>query len=658
MRRPLGEISWVAVCGIAAVLIGGLSTGIYATAELADPGAVTRFLLPLITLLRDGISALTIGAFGLAACIYSPTLAKRPRGELTYDAPEWAAAMKLARTCAIIWPLAEVALLIVTYSSVAAVPMSDPGFGPGITQFITSIELGQIMAWSVIFTVILSIVAAFTHTLAGAAWGVGLSLLSLIPLALTGHAAGAADHTLAVSAMFLHIVAVGAWAGGLVALVATSPRSGSRAAAYAQRYSKVAAWALFVTVYSGIAAAWIRFNNLGEFFTTPYGRLLLAKIVLTGILALIGLEHRRRRIPEIREKPAGFFKLAAGEGLLMGAVMGAAAALGESAPPVPQTPLVDASPTYMLSQYPVPPYPELFRYVTEWRLEPMLAFLSVSGIVMYLIWVRRLNERGDAWPALRTVSWVTGLVIFIWVTCGGPTVYGTVLFSAHMFMHMMLAMVVPIFLALGAPVTLLARAVPARTDGSRSGREILLHVARSRYGAFWAHPVIAGINFAGSLILFYFTGLFHLALTTHMGHLAMIVHFTLAGYMFVNALIGIDPGPSRPPWALRLVLLFATMGFHAFFGIAVISSTNLLANEFFGWLGLPWVVDAHADQVIGGAITWGIGEFPTLALAVAVGVSWSFADARTAKRLDRKADRDHDAELKAYNEMLASRVRN
>lgn len=654
LLKPSG-LSWPLVVGVLATIAAGLTTGIYAEGLLADPGLVTRWAVPILTYARDTVAALTFGGFLVAAAIYSPTLEERPRREVSYDSPEWSRILRFCRTGAVIWPIVEIALLVVTYSSVAGVSLGSPTLGQGMWQFITEIELGTIMLWSVILTVLVSIIAVTASSLAGAAWGLGLSAVAMIPIALTGHAAGAASHTLAVSSIYLHLLAMSAWAGGLVAfLVTASPDR--RLAAYTARYSTIAGWAVGLTIYSGFLAAVIRFNSPLELVTTGYGRLLLIKVIATGALALAGLAHRRRTIGQIESTQRPFVRLAVGEGLLMAGVIGVAAALSNSAPPVPQDPVPDPSPTFLLSQYPVPPYPEAINYLTQWRLEPILALVSVLGIVQYVRWVRRLRRRGDAWSGLRTASWIAGMVVFFWITNGGPTVYGAVLFSSHMFMHMVLAMVIPILLVLGAPVTLVARAVPARTDGSRGGREILLAVAHSPYAGFWAHPVVAAINFSGSLVLFYFTDLFYLSLTTHVGHLLMVLHFTLAGYMFANALIGIDPGPRRPPLALRLVLLFATMAFHAFFGIAVISSTSVLANEFFGWLGLPWGVDALRDQEVGGAITWGIGEFPTVVLAIAVAVMWGMSDDKQAKQLDRRADRDDDAELKAYNDMLAARA--
>jgi putative copper resistance protein D len=133
----------------------------------------------------------------------------------------------------------------------------------------------------------------------------------------------------------------------------------------------------------------------------------------------------------------------------------------------------------------------------------------------------------------------------------------------------------------------------------------------------------------------------------------MVIHFLLTGYLFVQSLIGIDPVPNRPPYPLRLVVLFATMGFHAFFGLSLMTGTGLLLADWYGAMG--WGTSAIADQQTGGGIAWSVGEIPTVILAFAVAVMWSRSDERASKRYDRKADRDGEAELEAYNAMLAKR---
>src|ERR1700712_5413397 len=137
----------------------------------------------------------------------------------------------------------------------------------------------------------------------------------------------------------------------------------------------------------------------------------------------------------------------------------------------------------------------------------------------------------------------------------------------------------------------------------------------------------------------------------------MIVHFLIAGYLFVQSLIGVDPVPHQAPYPLRLLALFATMAFHAFFGLSLITGTGLLLSNWYGAMGRTWGVSAIADQQTGGGIAWSVGEIPTVILAIVVAIMWSRSDDREAKRLDRKADRDGDAELEEYNRMLAGRSR-
>jgi len=95
------------------------------------------------------------------------------------------------------------------------------------------------------------------------------------------------------------------------------------------------------------------------------------------------------------------------------------------------------------------------------------------------------------------------------------------------------------------------------------------------------------------------------------------------------------------------------MTVHAFFGLSIMSSDNLMLADWFGAMGRTWGSTPLADQQAGGAIAWSVGEIPNLIIAVVLAMQWSKADSREAKRKDRQAERDEDAELKAYNAMLA-----
>ena len=256
---------------------------------------------------------------------------------------------------------------------------------------------------------------------------------------------------------------------------------------------------------------------------------------------------------------------------------------------------------------------------------------------------------------LRTVSWVAGWLIFVWATNGAAGVYGRVLFSAHMTLHMTISMVAPILLVLAAPVTLALRALKPRPDKTLGPREMVLGLVHSRFLRVLANPIVAAALFFGSLVVFYYSPLFELALRTHTGHVLMVTHFLLTGYLFAWVLIGVDPGPPKWSPSLRLLVLFATISFHAFFGVALTTGTTLLAPSFFEQLR-PAVArpTCSSTSTTRGAVAWGIGELPTLLLALLVAAAWVRTDAAETRRRDRQADRDGDAELKAYNARLAA----
>lgn len=638
-------------------------SGAVAPTPPLDPGPLGRWSLPLLTLVVRAAAVVTIGGATLCALVL-PTVPKdahrHHRHHTPIDGRAWQLSARITRIAAMVWALTQLAHVIIEYSVTAMRPISEPTFGSELWIFLTQVDLGVAYLWATILTAVAAGFAALMNHYTSAAWTGVMSLLALVPLALTGHAAGAAAHDLAVSSMLMHLVAVCMWVGGLLLFLVTARRIGSDLRPAAARYSQIALWCFVITLVSGVGAAWIRLNSVTELFTTPWGLLLTGKIIGFIALGYAGYIHRERTLPALagtpdnpRGKATAFWRFAGIEVLVMGAVTALAVTLSSSAPPVPQTPLPDPSPVWEATGYPEPPEPTLLHWFTQWHIDPLLIFGCLAAIWVYLRWVYRLRQRGDHWPVGRTVCWVAAWVSLLWLSNGGPTVYGRILFSAHMVQHMSLVMIVPILLALAGPITLASRGLPARHDGSRGPREWLLALVHSRYARAWANPFVAAVNFVGSMWIFYYTPLFELALTTHIGHILMTVHFTIAGYLFANVVIGIDPGTNRPGYPLRLVFLLATMAFHAFFGISIISMKALLAADHFGRLGLAWWVDALRDQKMGGEITWGIGELPTLALAVILVVMWARADTKEAKRRDRRADRDEDAELEAYNAMLA-----
>lgn len=303
--------------------------------------------------------------------------------------------------------------------------------------------------------------------------------------------------------------------------------------------------------------------------------------------------------------------------------------------------------------YELPGAPTLGRLLTFWRFDLLIGTAAVVAGVLYLIGVRKLTHRGDVWPVGRTLSWMLGCVLTVFVTGSGVRAYGSAMFSIHMGEHMALNMFAPVLLVLGAPATLALRALPTAGAHRPPGpREWLTSMLHSRVTRVLSNPAVAFLLFVLSLYAVYFTPIFGTLTRYHWGHVLLTIHFIIVGYLFFWVIIGIDPGPRRIPFLARIGLLFAVMPFHAFFGIALMTMTSVIGDKFYSQLSLPWVTDRLQDQWMGGAIAWGASEVPVVLVVVAIVAQWAKSDRRAAKRADRHADTYEDVELNDYNKML------
>ncbi len=633
-----------------AALLAGLQFGGGAAPELiADPGALVRYGLPIAKLLVNLGAAATLGALALAAFA------------MQKDSVEFTQAMDVAAAASAVWAVAAAATGFFSFLSVYQQPVSlDETFGTLIGTYLQQTELGQ--AW-----LATTLAAAALTVLAFAVRNQGVVLamtfaaaLALVPMSLQGHSGDLASHDSAISAIWVHVLGAAVWLGGILTLALVSRAvDTARLSALVARYSSIALVAFVAVAVSGYASAEIRVGTL-ENLLTPYGILVLVKVAALGALGLFGAVYRRyfvARLSQDGDRRRWFWRLVVAEVAFMGLASGVAAALARTATPQPlvaASAASDPTPAELLTGAPLPPPVTVERLLTSWNFDTLWILVCGFALFFYLAAVWRLRARGDAWPWYRTVLWVLGIAALFYVTNGGVNVYQKYLFSQHMLAHMALGMVVPILLVPAAPITLALRAIHKRADGSRGAREWLLLIVHSRYFGLLSNPVVAAVIFVGSLWAFYYTGIFGWAAIDHVGHEWMIIHFLGAGYLFVSALIGVDPAPYRAPFPMRLIVLLATMAFHAFFGLALLSGTGLLLADWYGAMG--WGTSAIGDQQTGGGIAWSVGEIPTVILAIAVAIMWSRSDERESKRRDRQADRDGDAELEAYNAMLSKRA--
>ncbi|MFD1660050.1 cytochrome c oxidase assembly protein [Streptomyces caeni] len=289
----------------------------------------------------------------------------------------------------------------------------------------------------------------------------------------------------------------------------------------------------------------------------------------------------------------------------------------------------------------------------EWSADPFFLVACLLGLGLYGWGVVRLVRRGDAWPVGRTVAFVTGVLTVLLVMCTGLNDYGMVMFSVHMVQHMVISMLSPILILLGAPVTLALRAMRPAARGHRGPRELLLMLLHSRYMRVITHPVFTIPMFIASLYGLYFTPLFDFLMQSKTGHIAMMVHFLVTGLSFFWPIMGVDPGPHRPSHLMRMLELFAGMPFHAFFGIALMMATAPMIGTYMN-PSASLGIDALSDQTAAGGIAWAFSEVPSVLVLIALLFQWYGSEQRQAKRNDRAAERNGDKELQAYNAYLAS----
>jgi putative copper resistance protein D len=301
----------------------------------------------------------------------------------------------------------------------------------------------------------------------------------------------------------------------------------------------------------------------------------------------------------------------------------------------------------------LPPGPPTWGRLFRLHLDTgsVLAVAAVVALLAYAVGVVRLRRSGVRWPWWRTASFTLGAVSLFAVTGTWLNAYSMVLFSTHMAQHMVLSMVSPILLLIGSPVTLALRSLPRGRSAAGVPRALLLELLHSRVARFLSNPFFTLPLFLASLYGVYFTPLFDALMGNAVGHQFMLAHFLVTGLLFFGPIMAQDPWPRRAGHGGRILELVLPVPFHAFFGVAVLMSSELITTTFAD-PPAGWGVRTLADQATAGSIAWSFGELPTVLVLIVVLSSWMRSEERRGQRLDRAAERDQDAELEAYNARL------
>jgi len=642
---PLISVGVVLAAVVAVGLVALTGGAGYVIAGLPDPGLATRYGITAVRVLAEAASVICVGSLLLAAFLVPP----QESGTL---GPEGYGALRAAGFAAWTWFAASLLSVVFTAADGAGKPIGEMLNPQTLLDLVDAIEQPKAWLWTALIAVLIALGCRLALSWGWTAVLFFLAVGGLVPVAVTGHSASGGSHDVATNSLLFHLIAAALWVGGLIALLALGYRRGGHLTLAARRFSRLALVCWIVMAISGVINALVRIG-LNDLFTTDYGLLVVAKVVALLLLGVFGQQQRQRGVKDLVDGKGGgrLVRLAAVEILIMFVTIGIASGLARTPPPADA--VTQPSTIELLIGYNLDGPPTVLRLLLDTRFDLVYGTLALVFAVLYLLGVRRLLARGDAWPVGRTVAWLAGCVVLLMATSSGIGRYSPAMFSVHMGSHMLLSMVTPVLFVLGGPVTLALRALPAAGKGDPPGpREWIVAFVHSPVSRFLTHPVVALLLFVGSFYALYFSGLFDAALNYHWAHLVMNAHFLLAGYVFYWPVIGVDPAPRRIPYLGRLGMMFAAMPFHAFFGVILMSRQTIIGSTFYGSLRLPWVPDLLTDQRLGGGIAWASGEVPVLLVLIALLVQWARQDEREAKRRDRREDVTGDSELNAYNAML------
>jgi cytochrome c oxidase assembly factor CtaG/putative copper export protein len=475
-----------------------------------------------------------------------------------------------------------------------------------------------------------------------------IALIAITAPIFQSHGTSSSHHGLAIGALVIHVIALSFWVGGLFGLTQLSKAQKLIAL---PRFSELALWSAITVVITGAATAWTRLDSISS-WQSKYGAITILKIFLAFTLIGFGALHRRWII---KSDFPSVFRLISGEIVIMFVTVFVGSWLSTVAPPTRE---VKSSQALLITGIQMPPAPTFSNILLAYDADGLMLGLLIIAVALYIKGVVILRKRGDTWPVGRTIAFALGISMVDFATSGGLGVYSHFAFSNHMMAHMFLGMIAPIGIVLGAPITLALRTLPqARNKDERGVRGSFIALLHSKPALVMTNPVVALAIFDGSLFTLYFTPLFGNLMQGHSGHFFMSTHFLLAGILFFQTIIGVDPAPRKVPHLVKIIIIFAAMSIHAFFSIAIMSATTLIDNGYFVLLERPWATDLLADQKLGGAIGWAMGEIPILLALIATFLQWLREDKKEAGRIDRAADRaaamGEDDDLAQYNRYLA-----
>lgn len=276
---------------------------------------------------------------------------------------------------------------------------------------------------------------------------------------------------------------------------------------------------------------------------------------------------------------------------------------------------------------------------TAWRWNPYVVAVLLVIAALYVVGTVRVRRGGEAWPVNRTVAFLLGLALFGWTTMSFLGVYQQVLFWPRAVQIITLLMVVPLFLALGAPVRL------AVEGGPRWLAVGIRRMLASRIAVLATFPAVVSLVFLVTPFAVYFSPVYEDTLRSRGAAWALSFALTALGFFYYWTRLRLDPVPKEYPHLVSVWITFAEAIADGALGLTLMMGHQLVAGDWYTALNRGWGPTPKQDQVWGGGALWLIGD---LAGVPFIGALW-----RRMFTEDRERAAEVDAELDALEPTAA-----
>ncbi|WP_195706658.1 cytochrome c oxidase assembly protein [Paramicrobacterium fandaimingii] len=647
IRRNRGLITVVSLFGLTVLLAVPIATTVisgdapYTAVVKGFPGLDVAVATTLAHTIAGISSTATVGA------LVTLLFLRDAHGAASTKVP---AGIELAvlRISSAVWSVSAGALVVLEAADANGVPLSklnEPGAFAYL--FTASYHPG---AWAIAFVLagIVCIASQFSTRWTGLLVPLAAAIFGLLVPAAVGQLLVGRNHDVGSDAGYLVTIAAAVHFGVIIVAAARAATGRLMPPALLTRFTGIVSVSLVVLIIADPIVSLFKLSGTGILDSvTGWQVVARCAVLLVEAAVIVALVFRLRTGRLTDRILTTSFAIA---GLCAASWVAVDVAISRIPPPNYFQATTIAQ-VYMGFNTPDAPAPLVL--FTHWRVNILFLAAATAAVTVYLIAVRTLRRRGDAWPVGRTIAWITGWAVVVFATSSGFGRYSAPDFGIHMIVHMTLNMLAPLFLVLGGVITLLLRASrPART-GPVGPHEWISRVLAWKPLHLIFNPLLVFIGYIVSYYGLYFSPIFGDYMRFHWAHQLMNVHFLMIGYLFYALVIGVDRPPRPLPHIGKLGYVLAAMPFHAFFGVILMTSTDIVAETFYRYLDMPWA-DLAASQYAAGGIAWAGGEIPLMIVIIVLAVQWSRQDGREAKRVDRHIDLGRDDEFDEYNAMLAS----